>query len=740
MSRVSNRRGSALLTTVLVAAAAATLAFVALYQLADTARTERARQDSATALSEAAALLDRLEGELSAEPLLLLRQVHPLERSRICTATGDEVAAGEVWPAACGTSWEYPSSASADTELLVDANGTTELKATARVRRGQAEVALEATWHRSSVGVGLAVPAGLDLDGFDQVALTLSGLVYANGMVSGDGTVTFGPSVLVAAGGFPPDERPAGSLDGTDPADRSTISRLVGDSLQPGAVAAALADLYSFGCPTDGSQSAVLCLAPGATLTVLEHDLEEVPGATGGTIVEDDRYVTHRFDTDGEFVVTDPGMFEVLIVAGGGAGGGVSSAFSAGGGGGAGQVLYIPALELSEGTVSVTVGSGGTPSAGSTGGDGGDSMFGSFVSLGGAGGAGAGDSGAVGGSGSGGGATTTEAGATGTADPQRPEVGVEWGHDAAPGTSGSAPTGGGGGGAGGPANASQGGAALTILSSTVASGGAGGAGATDGLDAVLAGSGGGGAANASDATERSGGSGADGVVIVRYRIGNFPEALTAGENIVPDVVRWRIDLVESGMLLSWSDTLEDKMPCDDCREDRRLALAIAEDLHPVDLWAWNLLGMVAYPTSGLIVSPVGVQIGGCGARILEGCEPMVPTSPMTVVVGTSSQSASLTVAGSISGLSVLASGDVTVPFYASKPDGTVTLEIDAVLAYGSARAAQSENWGDQIDWEGSLIGSIDGASFSGANLTFGSERVDWRTSPLPWTRQRISRP
>ncbi|WP_244130877.1 hypothetical protein [Burkholderia pyrrocinia] len=94
-----------------------------------------------------------------------------------------------------------------------------------------------------------------------------------------------------------------------------------------------------------------------------------------------------RFTASGTYTRTSGANSVIVeVIGGGGAGGGsaatTSTQMSAGGGGGSGAYAkaQIPAVPAS---VSVTVGAGGTASAGVSGGSGGASSFGSYVSAGG---------------------------------------------------------------------------------------------------------------------------------------------------------------------------------------------------------------------------------------------------------------------------------------------------------------------------------------------------------------------
>ena len=135
---------------------------------------------------------------------------------------------------------------------------------------------------------------------------------------------------------------------------------------------------------------------------------------TGGTVTSYGGYRIHEFTTAGNDALVVPSGFnsnaEVFLVAGGGGGG-----TNMGGGGGGGGVIDNTSYTLSPGTISVTVGGGGTGAPAFTNGNGGsntlatsggNSVFGSLTAIGGGSG-GTGDNsdgnalGAAGGSGGG---------------------------------------------------------------------------------------------------------------------------------------------------------------------------------------------------------------------------------------------------------------------------------------------------------------------------------------------------
>jgi hypothetical protein len=152
---------------------------------------------------------------------------------------------------------------------------------------------------------------------------------------------------------------------------------------------------------------------------------------------------------------------DVLVVAGGGGGGYAPSGDGTGafysGAGGAGGLIYRPAFPVTPGgTVTVTVGCGGTygTSCGTAAPGGQDSVFGTLTAKGGGGGGGRTSNGTPGGSGGGGGAPGTRPGGSAT-QPTQPGDSGTYGFGNAGGTGTCSPspvatqgTGGGGGGAG----------------------------------------------------------------------------------------------------------------------------------------------------------------------------------------------------------------------------------------------------------------------------------------------------
>jgi hypothetical protein len=220
------------------------------------------------------------------------------------------------------------------------------------------------------------------------------------------------------------------------------------------------------------------------------------------------------FTSSGTFSVpTGITSVDVLVIAGGGSGGGSYTCQVSGGGGGAGGLVFIPSYSVSPGgTISVTVGCGGTGIPNSKGQGGQDSVFGTITAKG--GGAGAtyntgapGDPGGSGGGGGNGSSAPNNQGGTATQPTQPGQSGAYgFGNPGGPGqvyepppTVAKAGGGGGAGAAGAGASPVNGGVgkAYTIADGTTPvyyAGGGGGAGTVGGAcgPAGLGGQGGGG--------------------------------------------------------------------------------------------------------------------------------------------------------------------------------------------------------------------------------------------------------
>jgi len=136
----------------------------------------------------------------------------------------------------------------------------------------------------------------------------------------------------------------------------------------------------------------------------LNRFLQTAVVATGGTVTNITPYRIHTFTASGNFVVTNGGIADILIVGGGGGSGGSVGDNNANGngsyGGGGGGVIYVASYNLIPQTYKITVGAGGVGGAASSigtfgsvwnqvptqGSNGGNSSFGTLTAYGGGGG------------------------------------------------------------------------------------------------------------------------------------------------------------------------------------------------------------------------------------------------------------------------------------------------------------------------------------------------------------------
>lgn len=260
--------------------------------------------------------------------------------------------------------------------------------------------------------------------------------------------------------------------------------------------------------------------------------------ATTDTFTASNGYFIHQYSVVGtrNISVIDGGNLEVLVVAGGGGGGTTVDKFAPSGGGGGGEVVYLTSHPVSGGSLTVTIGAGGSSNV-----NGSNSVFGTIQTNG--GGAGAPGYGTVansGGSAGGGGRYT---GTRATSVKLHPNG---LGNNGGLSTTGDGAGGGGAAGQGGARVGAQGfSCSITGTAQIFGSGGGGGSrsggGAAGGTNA-----GSGGAGETNNATIRNasngvngfgcggggggcggnyggfgnGGAGGSGIVILKYYIGN----------------------------------------------------------------------------------------------------------------------------------------------------------------------------------------------------------------------------
>jgi len=254
-------------------------------------------------------------------------------------------------------------------------------------------------------------------------------------------------------------------------------------------------------------------------------------------------YKVHTFNSTASLTVTAfplAASCDLLLVGGGGSGGGVANGYS--GGGGAGGVKYISGVRLPVGSLTATIGAGGTVGASNNiGGVGGATSLGSLFSVAGGGGGNSWNGNQVAGNGASGGGGSGSTGSAGTGKTVDSTVGNNGGQ-------GVSSAGGGGGGAGAagtnsgganqPGAGGVGVASLITGTSTYYGGGGGGGGnaggsglaaggnggggrgeyGADGLQAAGTANTGGGGGGRNNSGTVAGANGGSGVIIIRYMI------------------------------------------------------------------------------------------------------------------------------------------------------------------------------------------------------------------------------
>jgi hypothetical protein len=226
-----------------------------------------------------------------------------------------------------------------------------------------------------------------------------------------------------------------------------------------------------------------------------------------------DPYPYYVFTTSGTYTPPVGSSYaDVWVAGGGGAGGGATSSYTKGGGGAAGTLVYSASVSTS-GSVSVTIGSGGTPNASGNGGAGGSSSFGGVSAGGGLGGGVSGANGQNGEVGSGAG-SPNKTGGTAT-------IGFAGGNSTYNAGGGGGMSASGGTGGNGTQNGfTPGGSGSVTLGYLISQGGSGGArfggtGTNYSSQAPTSVAGGGGGASKTTGANVAGASGSHGIVIVK---------------------------------------------------------------------------------------------------------------------------------------------------------------------------------------------------------------------------------
>jgi hypothetical protein len=182
-------RGAALLSVVLVAVAAATLAMVLGRQVTLSLRASAYERAAVDGRAAARALIDTAMARIGDDITLPFREVLPGEQARSCLygpAAGTTIGPGAPWPSACGVVWQYPSQPLGTTPVL-----------RVRAHSAEAEVILEAAQRSGPVVAGarqtlrpagagryaLAADEDLHLGGLAPSVALPAGIVYSSSQV-----------------------------------------------------------------------------------------------------------------------------------------------------------------------------------------------------------------------------------------------------------------------------------------------------------------------------------------------------------------------------------------------------------------------------------------------------------------------------------------------------------------------------------------------------------------------------
>jgi len=198
-------------------------------------------------------------------------------------------------------------------------------------------------------------------------ALTFEGVLFSESRgfyVPGDG---FDAVVFGRGGSGLPSATPADGADGqgeggqashTDAQFGELASTYQGGDGGSGIVYIAYSNSPATGVTIEESRDTTDPIVVLPTAGVGTGGVESAPFAVGS-----ENWITHTFDANGTFVVTEPGVFDIFVIgAGGGAGGyGPNNylLYGSGGAGGAGALVLLRSMQLYPGSYDIRVGTGG---------------------------------------------------------------------------------------------------------------------------------------------------------------------------------------------------------------------------------------------------------------------------------------------------------------------------------------------------------------------------------------------
>jgi hypothetical protein len=299
----SPRRGATLLVTVLLGLVAASITLVIVKTSLDNARSNASRRAYDVAYAAAKSTAEETARRLSADPLVLLREVGPDEPGRVCDAVlvDDEplvVASGQAWPQECGSAWYYETNENSTRVWVRPPTGTDPgllVRAVVDVAGTRAGVQLRMLPGRSSA-VTLSSESSLNLALLRRGGGTVQtdGLVHGLGLVTVPGSgVDFGAAAVMASevgfsGTRDEDVRWYGPTGGAE--DIRDIRQVLDVPLTVGMLRARHMELRQAACrggamrataagPTD------LCLTAGRSLVNSSGDIVTAPATIGSWLL-----------------------------------------------------------------------------------------------------------------------------------------------------------------------------------------------------------------------------------------------------------------------------------------------------------------------------------------------------------------------------------------------------------------------------------------------------------------------
>lgn len=268
-----SRRAAALLITVLITVAAATITLLLVKQALDIARNESNKSATRAAQLQVENLKSDFDLALEANPFFFYDQVYDKEPSRECTlADGSKklIGPGSSWPVGCGNRWSYssdPHTGDGYVEITPPNSQDSLLKVKFAARVGTGASGTEVSYVLGQPdGALVADTESLDLGRLASAnrPQTLSGTLYSGGSLTyTPGSITFSHARLLGEQSAPTGI--AGVVSSASPTTSPSIRDYMDSSITISAMKAAQDQVAHLACgPLKGDS---ICLKPGNKLT-----------------------------------------------------------------------------------------------------------------------------------------------------------------------------------------------------------------------------------------------------------------------------------------------------------------------------------------------------------------------------------------------------------------------------------------------------------------------------------------